>query len=143
MPLRRSLSPMILAAVRRHPGAKQVLKSVDGYGDLITHSVAHVLPKILQPDPREIFITLTANCNLRCRGCRYGREFMAGSQLSWPVIRDLLDDAKSLGINANLWWGLVLLAFGLIMFTMGRRTQKRLEKEPPRPAEGGEARRGH
>ena len=105
MPLRRSLSPTILAAVRRHPRAKQVLKSVDGYGDLITHSVAHVLPQILQPDPREIFITLTANCNLRCRGCRYGREFMAGSQLSWPVIRDLLDDAKSLGINAIRLYG--------------------------------------
>jgi hypothetical protein len=50
---------------------------------------------------------------------------------------------KSLGINANLWWGLVLLAFGLTMFTMGRRTQKRLEKEPPRPAEGSDVRRGH
>jgi len=105
MSLRRSLSPIILAAVRRHPGAKQALKSVDGHLDLITHSVAHVLPQILQPDPREIFITLTANCNLRCRGCRYGREFMAGSQLSWPVIRDLLDDAKSLGINAIRLYG--------------------------------------
>ena len=28
--------------------------------------------------------------------------------------------AKSLGINANLWWGLVLLAFGLTMFLMGQ-----------------------
>ena len=50
--------------------------------------------------------------------------------------------AKSLGINANLWWGLVLLAFGLTMFTLGRRGQKRLEKEPPSIAEG-EIRRGH
>ncbi|MGA7859667.1 MAG: hypothetical protein WCA11_17155, partial [Terracidiphilus sp.] len=33
--------------------------------------------------------------------------------------------AKSLGINANLWWGLVLLAFGLTMFLLGRRGQKR------------------
>jgi hypothetical protein len=51
--------------------------------------------------------------------------------------------AKSLGINANLWWGLVLLAFGLIMFLLGRRTQRRLEKEPPVPVAEGEARRGH
>jgi hypothetical protein len=50
--------------------------------------------------------------------------------------------AKSLGINANLWWGLVLLAFGLTMFMLGRRGQMRLEKEPPRVAEG-EIRRGH
>ncbi len=51
--------------------------------------------------------------------------------------------AKSLGINANLWWGLVLLAFGLTMFTLGRRGQKRLEKEAPVPAEAREVRRGH
>jgi hypothetical protein len=25
--------------------------------------------------------------------------------------------ARSLGINVNLWWGLVLLAFGLMMLT--------------------------
>lgn len=50
--------------------------------------------------------------------------------------------AKSLGINANLWWGIVLLVFGLTMFTLGRRGQKRLEKEPPAAAEG-EIRRGH
>ena len=29
--------------------------------------------------------------------------------------------ARSLGININLWWGLVLLAFGLLMFWLGRR----------------------
>jgi hypothetical protein len=51
--------------------------------------------------------------------------------------------AKSLGINANLWWGLVLLAFGLTMFILGQRSQKRQEKEPPPLAEEGEVRRGH
>ena len=50
--------------------------------------------------------------------------------------------ARSLGINANLWWGLVLLVFGLTMFLMGRRSQKQLEKNPP-PVETGEVRRGH
>jgi hypothetical protein len=50
--------------------------------------------------------------------------------------------AKSLGINANLWWGIVLLAFGLTMYIMGQRRQRRQEKEPP-PREEGEVRRGH
>lgn len=49
--------------------------------------------------------------------------------------------ARSLGINANLWWGMVLLVFGLTMLWLGRRGQRRLEKDPP-PADG-EARRGH
>jgi hypothetical protein len=28
---------------------------------------------------------------------------------------------RSLGININLWWGIVLLVFGLLMLLMGRR----------------------
>ena len=28
---------------------------------------------------------------------------------------------RSLGINVNLWWGLVMLAFGVIMLALGRR----------------------
>lgn len=28
---------------------------------------------------------------------------------------------RSLGININLWWGLLLFAFGAIMFILGRR----------------------
>ncbi len=51
--------------------------------------------------------------------------------------------AKSLGINANLWWGLVLLAFGLTMFFLGRRGQKRIDREPPSSSDGGETHRGH
>jgi len=51
--------------------------------------------------------------------------------------------AKSLGINANLWWGLVLLVFGMTMFLLGRRSQAKLAKNPPPPPEEGEVRRGH
>ncbi len=36
--------------------------------------------------------------------------------------------AKSLGIDANLWWGLVLLAFGVVMLAWGRRGQAKSEK---------------
>jgi hypothetical protein len=57
--------------------------------------------------------------------------------------RDNIDlYSKSLGINVNLWWGLVLLVFGLAMFLLGRRGQKRLAAEPPQ-LEEGEIRRGH
>lgn len=28
---------------------------------------------------------------------------------------------RSLGVNVNLWWGLVLLAFGLVMLWLVRR----------------------
>jgi hypothetical protein len=35
---------------------------------------------------------------------------------------------KSVGINANLWWGLVLLAFGIVMLAFGRRGQIKMDK---------------
>lgn len=31
---------------------------------------------------------------------------------------------RSLGINVNLWWGMVLLAFGLIMLTLALRARR-------------------
>ena len=55
--------------------------------------------------------------------------------------------ARSLGMNANLDWGLVLLAFGAIMFVLGRRNQRRIEKElasaPVKAQQPGTVRRGH
>lgn len=32
---------------------------------------------------------------------------------------------RSLGINVNLWWGLVLLAFGLVMLALARGGRRR------------------
>ncbi len=34
---------------------------------------------------------------------------------------------RSLGINVNLWWGLVLLTFGLIMLLLAYRAHRRTE----------------
>ena len=51
--------------------------------------------------------------------------------------------ARSLGVNANLWWGIVLLVFGQVMFHMGRRSQKRLALNPPEPIDESAPRRGH
>jgi len=50
---------------------------------------------------------------------------------------------KSLGINANLDWGLVLLVFGVLMFILGRRGQKKTDSAPRTPVPEGTVRRGH
>ena len=50
---------------------------------------------------------------------------------------------RSLGINANLWWGIVLLIFGLVMYTFGRRGQKRDAAKPVEPVDDSQPRRGH
>ena len=40
---------------------------------------------------------------------------------------------KSLGINVNAWWGLVMLIFGIVMLVLGRRgtATARLTEESP------------
>jgi hypothetical protein len=50
--------------------------------------------------------------------------------------------AASLGMNANLYWGPVLLAFGLVMLLLARRGQKQLEKTTTEPVKKRNARRG-
>jgi hypothetical protein len=42
---------------------------------------------------------------------------------------------KSQGINLNLYWGLGLFLFGLVMFVMGRRVKWQDDPVTPRPWE--------
>ncbi len=51
--------------------------------------------------------------------------------------------ARSLNMNVNLEWGVVLLAFGLVMFSLGRRGQRRALLAPKVPVPEGTVRRGH
>ena len=45
----------------------------------------------------------------------------------YGLVADPAIYARSLGININLWWGLVLLAFGLVMLGFALRAQRRLK----------------
>lgn len=105
MAVRAGIIGLMAPFLRKRPHLRQTAKSANVYFDVLRHSVASVFPQIIKPDPREIYITLTANCNLRCVGCRYGRDFMPGAQLSWPVVRDLLDDCKEMGIGSVRFYG--------------------------------------
>jgi hypothetical protein len=48
--------------------------------------------------------------------------------------------ARSDGMNINLVWGLVMLAFGITMFMLGRRADKR---PPSKPVQGTNRPQGH
>ncbi len=43
----------------------------------------------------------------------------------YGLVSDAAIYQKSLGINVNLWWGLALLAFGLVMLFFATRSDKR------------------
>jgi membrane protein implicated in regulation of membrane protease activity len=49
--------------------------------------------------------------------------------------------ASSLGIDANLWWGIVLLCFGLVVMILGRRGQARMDKQQQGAPDNSLARR--
>jgi hypothetical protein len=43
----------------------------------------------------------------------------------YGVVGDKAIYVKSLGININLWWGLVMLAFGIAMLVMAKRSNQK------------------
>ena len=51
----------------------------------------------------------------------------------YGLVSDTAIYARSLGINVNLWWGLVLLAFGLAMLGLALRA-----RSAPAPGAGPE-----
>jgi predicted ABC-type sugar transport system permease subunit len=44
--------------------------------------------------------------------------------------------ARSVGIDVNLWWGAVLLVFGIFMLVLGRRGQMRAAREREKQESG-------
>jgi MoaA/NifB/PqqE/SkfB family radical SAM enzyme len=62
-------------------------------------------PNVIQPRARKMTVAVTAYCNLRCVGCRYGRDFMTGEPLPLSVVKSLLDDARAVGIETVRLYG--------------------------------------
>lgn len=50
---------------------------------------------------------------------------------------------RSMGVNMNLWWGLVMLIFGIVMFAVGRRQKWQDDPVGPRPWEREGGRSSH
>jgi protein-S-isoprenylcysteine O-methyltransferase Ste14 len=50
---------------------------------------------------------------------------------------------RSLGININVWWGVILLAFGVGMYFFGRRANSAMRPEDESSKERRSPPRGH
>jgi MoaA/NifB/PqqE/SkfB family radical SAM enzyme len=95
--IRSSLRKLVGPALKRYPKVWDCVVSMDRHVERARHSLATRLPVLIRPEPRHLEIAVTAHCNLRCIGCRYGREFMPGSQLPLAVVQNLVEDAKDAG----------------------------------------------
>ena len=110
MSFRSRLRTILGPHLKKHARTWRAVREVDSGIESVRHTLAHALPILIRPEPRRIQIAVTALCNLRCIGCRYGRDFMPGAQLPWPLVREILDDAKAIGAwDVRLYGGEPLL----------------------------------
>ena len=105
MSIRAHVRGALLPLTSERPALHKALAAVETRFDVARHFAARFVPQLIRADPRSIYLTLTANCNLRCIGCCYGRDFMRGASLPWPIVRDLLDDVKAAGFESVRLYG--------------------------------------
>ena len=103
--IRTKLIDVIRPLAKKHDKLRSALLNADTRIALLKHSAAEFLPGIIKPDVRNLTVAITSRCNLRCVGCRYGRDFMVGHELPWSIIQTVLDDAKALGIQSVRFYG--------------------------------------
>lgn len=108
--MRSALRNWLRPTLKRYPAVWRGLVKADSQVERYRIAAARLFPGIIQPEPRQIHVAITSSCNLRCIGCRYGRDFMPNNQLPLPVIRQMLDDAKACGVwNIRFYGGEPLL----------------------------------
>jgi len=91
--------------IRRSPRFYELCKGLENRVQRQRQSLAQRFPGVLRPRPYKIMIAVTADCNARCVGCRYGRDFMNGSRLSLETVETLLEDARDAGFYSIRFYG--------------------------------------
>jgi len=97
----RALRPLLAG----HPGTERFLRGADQGLSRLHHGLARAVPALIRPQPRQLTIAITAACNLRCIGCRYGRDFMVGERLELDTVRAVLDDGHAAGVGRVRFYG--------------------------------------
>lgn len=94
-----------LKRLLRDTPLKTPVKALKERLDLAHHALTAQDDRLIRPTANSIYLSLTANCNLRCATCHYGRDFMPGHQLPWSIGEPLLEDAKALGYQSVRLYG--------------------------------------
>lgn len=96
---------LVRASVRSTPTVKRALKRAEDDVEMWRHELARRMPSLIKPRTRKMTVAITAQCNLRCVGCRYGRDFMPGHQLSLEMVEGLLEDGRAAGVETVRLYG--------------------------------------
>ncbi len=104
MSVRSTIHQLYFQHVKRRatsPAARQAVawaKELELRAQSIKYVMADAFPSLLRPNLTAVKLALTSNCNLRCRGCTYGRTFLPGEALDRATIERAFDDFAELDI---------------------------------------------
>jgi MoaA/NifB/PqqE/SkfB family radical SAM enzyme len=87
------------------PALRPGLQQINRASLQLQTSIGERWPQLVRARTEKITIAITAHCNLRCTGCRYGRDFMPGSILPAELVYGVLEDAAGAGIPAVRLYG--------------------------------------
>lgn len=90
---------------RSVPATAPALKAGYRASERMISSLGAAWPSLIRARTEKITIAITAHCNLRCQGCKYGRDFMPGAQLPMRIVRELLEDAAAAKVPAVRLYG--------------------------------------
>jgi len=105
MPFASRAVQVLRPALADHPRLRSALRRADEALARLRHSAAERIPALIRAEPRQLTIAVTAQCNLRCVGCRYGRDFMPGARLDLETVRLAMEDARAAGVHSVRLYG--------------------------------------
>ena len=91
--------------LRNHRKLKSILRELDLFLARVRMAAGHRLPFLIRPAPRQLTLSITGACNFRCKGCRYGRDYMVGERLTLERTLCILKDARRAGVNRVRFYG--------------------------------------
>lgn len=111
--MRRQLAKVVKQRIQ-NPSVRKRLTQIENSYELVRNAASALFPSLTVPSPRMLTVAITAKCNLRCVGCRYGRDYMTGQELPTEKVMELLRDAAAAGMSTvRLYGGEPLLHLGL------------------------------
>lgn len=103
--LTRLIEAKLRTTLRDMPVLKRHALQLLERRDRRRHSAWRQNPSLVRALPRKMTVAVTAACDQRCTGCRYGRDFMPGHMLETGMSLRLLEDASAAGVTMVRLYG--------------------------------------
>lgn len=91
--------------LKNQPTLRSLTLALYNQYKMLRHLVAIKYNGTIKPTYHKISIAVTADCNSRCIGCRYGRDFMPGHKLPFELVKGVLEDASKVGFKIVRLYG--------------------------------------